>query len=116
MSAHYLFRSYNNLPNYYGYQYFIPQTAAWNNYTVPFATPPGDFYQPHYYYPNNDFNQTPTVTCTRTFDNRFCPTNTVISKQTCEFPNSIKITSAQSLAQCENPTSWPAALITQYIN
>ena len=133
MSSHYLFRQYNYLPNYYGYQYFIPQSAAWSNYTVPFATPPGDFYQPHYYYPRNDFEQTPNVTCFQTNDNRFCPTNTrvVVSASSssaspsqmkfnptrttlCEFPNQVQVSSVQSLAVCENPNSWPASYVTQF--
>ena len=113
MSSHYLFRQYNNLPNYYGYQYFVPQVPAWSNYTVPFAIAPGDFYQPHYYYPRNDFEQTPNVTCTQTFDNRFCPTNASIAPQMCKFPNGVQITSAKSLAQCEDPNSWPASFFPQ---
>jgi hypothetical protein len=121
MSSHYLFRQYNNLPNYFGYQYFIPQSAAWANYTVPFATPPGDFYQPHYYYPRNDFEQTPNVTCFQTNDNRFCPTNTTVTSSTtdrgttlCEFPNRVQVSSVKNLAVCENPNSWPASYVAQY--
>ena len=118
--SHYLYRNYNSLPNYYGYQYFIPQTAAWSNYTVPFATPPGDFYQPHYFYPRNDFNQTPTVPCKPTADNRFCPmASNVISSpsssssSTCEFVNRRRISSTQSLAECEDPNSWPPEYTAQ---
>lgn len=118
MSSHYLYRPYNTLPNYYGYQYLVPQTAAWANYTVPFYTPPGWFYQPHYYYPRNDSEQTPTVPCATTHDNRYCPLGsrvvddgvpTTVSE--CQFPDRVRVTSASSLAQCTDPATWPAASV-----
>jgi hypothetical protein len=116
--SHYLYRNYNNLPNYYGYAYTIPQTAAWANYTVPFWTPPGDFYQPHYYYPRNDFNQSPTVTCQQTYDNRYCPTRSEVvtsvnGMSVCSFSgNSRNVSSTQSLAECEDPNAWPAEYVS----
>lgn len=110
--SHYYYRGSNFLPNYYGYQYLIPTSAAWANYTVPFLTPPGEFYQPHYYYPRNDFNQQPTVPCNQTPDNRYCPQNSTQhqvngSPTVCGFVNGRAVTSTFSLAECQDPNAWP---------
>lgn len=110
--SHYLYRDYNRLPNYYSYAYLVPQTAAWANYTVPFWTPPGEFYQPHYYYPRNDFDQQPTVPCKQTHDNRYCPQNSTLYQMdgfptVCGFVNGRAVTSTFSLAECSDPNSWP---------
>lgn len=113
--SHYLYRAYNTLPHYYGYQYLVPQPAAWLNYSVPFATPPGWFYEPHYFYPRNDFAAAATVPCESTHDNRFCPLGArvvdapTVSPSRCLFPDRVQVTSASSLAQCQDPHTWPVA-------
>lgn len=112
LMSHFIYRDYNFLPNYYGYAYMIPQTAAWANYTVPFLTPPGEFYQPHYYYPRNDFEQQPTVPCHQTHDNRFCPEKSTPHKvdgspTVCGFTNGRAVTSTLSMAECQSSLSWP---------
>jgi hypothetical protein len=116
MSSHYFFRPNNFLPNYYGYAYLVPNYVARQNYTVPFALPPGDFYEPHYYYPRNDAEQRSVVICRPTQDNRFCPVNSnvVLSQKNsdishCNF-GSMMVSSAQSEAECQDPRRWPDAI------
>ena len=116
-NSHYLNRPYNNLPNYYGYQYLIPDYAAWKNYTVPFWTPPGYFYEPHYYYPRNDSDQVQNVVCKQTPDQRYCPINAGVVQGSnnvsmCVFGDR-KITSERDLSSCTNPISWPAEYTNQ---
>ena len=117
MSSHYFFRSYNNLPNYFGDAYVPPNYAAWQNYTVPFSTPPGWFYSPHYYSPRNTFAEVNNVVCKQTSDSRYCPQVTnvigVLSNSSnmthpsmCQLGNR-QFTSTQTLAECEFPGSWP---------
>ena len=115
MSAHYLFRPYVSLPNYYGDAYVPPTYAAWQNYTVPFATPPGWYYSPHYYAPRNEATELTNVVCQPTIDHRYCPQ---ITKNVSNFPfpstcelGTRKFTSTQTLAECEYPGSWPAEIV-----
>ena len=114
MSAHYLFRPYNSLPNYYGDAYVPPYFAAWQNYTVPFATAPGWFFSPHYYYPRNDASEITNVVCNPTSDYRYCPAVTDNIQygdypSMCQFKDR-QITSTSTLAECEYPGSWPQVI------
>lgn len=109
MSSHYFYRPGNYLSNYFGYQYLAPQYAAWQNYTVPFYTPPGWFYEPHYYYPRNDSQQLPSVVCKNTTDGRFCPLSSNeyhANPSMCQMGDRT-ISSVSSLAECEFPGTWP---------
>ena len=118
MAAHYYSRPYSQLPNYFGYQYIIPQYSAWSNYTIPYAVFPGDFYVPHYYGVRNDSEQLPTVVCNQTKDGRYCPVaateiqvpNSAVSA--CQFADRV-VSSTPTLAQCNAPQSWPMSFEQQ---
>lgn len=118
----YGWRNYTNRPQYFGYQYYLPDYAFQRNYSVPFATYPGDYYVPNYYYPRpyqtvNRYAQTQNVACYANEDkSNYCPVNTqhVTNEQGqhyCHYPpNGVNISAPQSLDQCQNPSNWPAAI------
>lgn len=116
--AHYLFRGYNNLPNYYGDAYIPPMYAAWSNYTVPFSTPPGWFYSPHPYAPRNTFEVQPSVPCKETPDARWCPMIAGVKPPTsqnvsmCVFGGQ-QISSAEGKAECQRADTWSESALEQ---
>ena len=119
-SGHYQFRPYNNLPYLYNDAYIVPNYAAWQNYTVPFGTFPGDFYVPHNFYPRNEFNQTQAVVVKQTDDGAWCPQQTTVVKDFngtsfCSF-NGRKIQAVKSLAEAESSVSWPSDIQLNTIN
>lgn len=118
--GNYGWRTQAYLPQYFGYAYYVPNYSYQLNYSVPFATYPGDYYVPHSYYPrpynaHNRYEQTQNVVCYPNGDSsRFCPVNTQHvmdddGKSQCLSPaTGVQITAPTSLAQCQDPTSWPA--------
>lgn len=115
--SNYFYQPYNGLPNFYGDAYVAPNYAAWQNYTVPFFTYPGWFYDPHYYAPRNDASQVPIIPCKMSDDhNFFCPevsnfTNGAQSSGIvyCDFGGGRKETAPKTLAECQMPMRWPTS-------
>jgi hypothetical protein len=115
MSSHYLYRIYNYLPYYHGYAYYVPQYVASYNQTTPYFVPPGDFYQPHYYYPRSDSEQISSVPCKASSDGKvYCPigsTFTATKPVMCDFGNDRQVSAAPSKDQCQDPRRWPRDII-----